>query len=59
MAKALTHEQIEWAYEQWCNGCTQAQIADALFVCKKTIQRALKGRKRIRPALKTEDKLWR
>lgn len=59
MRKALTHKQIEWAYEQWCNGYTQVQIADALFVCEKTIRRALKGRMRIRPVLKAEEEIWR
>ena len=41
----------EWAYEMWCIGYTQMQIADALFVCEKTINRALKGKPRIRPIL--------
>ena len=47
----LTHKQKEWAYDKWCIGYTQAQIAEALNVCDKTITRALKGKKRIRPIL--------
>ena len=35
MYKALTHKEIEWAYQKWCEGYTQQQIADALFVCEK------------------------
>lgn len=51
MLSALTNKQIQWAYEKWCEGYTQEQIADALFVCGKTIARALKGKPRIRPIL--------
>lgn len=53
----LTKEQIEWAYDKWCLGYTQVQIADALYVCENTIQRALKGKPRIRPILKYYEKL--
>ena len=49
--KALTPKQIKWAYDMWCIGYTQQQIADALYVCKKTIERMLKGKPRIRPIL--------
>ena len=49
--KALTPKQQEWAYKMWCVGYTQMQIADALFVCEKTITRCLKGKTRIRPIL--------
>ncbi len=52
MEKILTKKQIEWAYEMWCLGYTQIQIANALYVCEKTINRALKGRPRKRPILK-------
>lgn len=48
----LSREEKEWAYKKWCEGYTQNQIADALFVSKKTIQRAINGRPRIRPVLK-------
>lgn len=49
--KALTKKKEKWAYEQWCLGYTQMQIADALHVCEKTITRCLKGKPRIRPIL--------
>ena len=48
---SLSHKQKEWAYEKWCEGRTQAEIADALNVCTKTINRALRGRPRIKPIL--------
>ena len=51
MSCVLSREKIEWAYTKWCEGYTQQQIADALFVCKKTIARVLKGKPRIRPIL--------
>ena len=51
MLNALTNKQIKWAYEKWCQGYTQQQIADALFVCEKTVYRALKGKPRIRELL--------
>ena len=31
------------------------QIADALYVCSKTVQRALRGKPRIRPILKYDE----
>ena len=49
--RALLPEQKKWAYDMWCLGYTQMQIADALYVCEKTIQRALKNKPRIRPIL--------
>lgn len=55
MAKfALDRSQIEWAYEKWCIGYTQLQIAEALYVCEMTVRRALKSKPRIRPILKYE-----
>lgn len=51
----LSRKQIEWAYTKWCEGYTQKQIADALFVCSKTVSRALKGKPRIRPILTYTD----
>ena len=56
MYKALTHKETEWAYQKWCEGYTQQQIADALFVCEKTIRRAINERPRIRPILKYEER---
>lgn len=48
----LNRKQREWAYTKWCEGYTLEQIAEALFVCSKTVQRAIHGRPRIRPILK-------
>ncbi len=56
MASALNSEQKKWAYDMWCIGYTQMQIADALHVCEMTVRRALKGKERIRPILKYERK---
>ena len=53
-SEPLTHEQKEWAYEKWCNGYTFYQIAKALNVCTKTVQRVIHGRDRIRPILRYE-----
>lgn len=50
-SSVLSSKEKEWAYEMWCLGYTQGQIADALYVCEKTIQRALKNKPRIRPIL--------
>lgn len=49
--ECLTFQQRKWAYEMWCLGYTQKQIANALYVCEKTIQRVLKNKPRIRPIL--------
>ena len=51
-SRILTTKQVDWAYKMWCIGYTQKQIADALNVCSKTVERALKGKPRIRPTLK-------
>ena len=51
---SLDQKKKQWAYQQWCLGYTQLQIADALYVCEKAVQRALKGKPRIRPILKYE-----
>ena len=47
----LNRKEIEWAYSKWCEGYTQSQIAEALNVCSKTIQRAIGSMERIRPVL--------
>lgn len=47
----LTKKEIAAAYKAWCEGADQDHIADALHVCKRTIQRSFEGRKRIRPTL--------
>lgn len=51
---ALDNSQVQWAYEKWCTGYTQLQIAEALNVCERTVRRALKNKVRIRPILKYE-----
>ena len=56
MYKALTPKEIEWAYQKWCEGYTQQQIADALFVDERTIRRMINSRPRIRPILKYEER---
>lgn len=52
---ALTFKQKEWAYEMWCIGYTKKQIAEALFVCEKTVTRAIENKPRIRKILKYEE----
>lgn len=51
---ALNEKQKEWAYNMWCLGYTQLQIAEALFVCEGTVRRALKNKQKIRPVLTYE-----
>lgn len=51
----LDWKKREWVYAQWCRGYTQEEIAGALDVCTKTIQRALKGRERIKPILEYKE----
>ena len=46
----------------WCLGFTKMQIANALYVCEKTVARALAGKPRIRPVLKYEKEnklIWK
>lgn len=49
----LSEDEIAWAYEKWCEGYTHQQIAEALYVDRRTIGKALKGKTRIlkRPKL--------
>ena len=54
--RILSHKEREWAYARWCEGYTRLQIAMALGVCEKTVQRALSGRPGIRPVLIYENK---
>ena len=51
----LTRNKKEWAYTKWCEGYTLEQIAQALHVCSKTIQRVIGDRPRIRPVLVYEE----
>ena len=48
----LSEEESQWAYEKWCEGYTQQQIADALFVCRHTVNSALKGKKKPNPCIR-------
>ena len=52
---ALSRKERSWAYSKWCEGFTQAEIADALHVSLKTISRTLKGKVKIKPVLKYEE----
>ena len=53
--KALDNKQREWAYTKWCEGRTQLEIAMALNVCTKTVNRAIGSRPRIRPVLEYKE----
>ncbi len=39
---ALTYEQVKWAHKKWCEGYTQAELADHFHVHVKTIRRSFK-----------------
>ena len=58
--KRITKQQIDWAYDRWCEGYTQSQIGEALNLHEKQVQYALDGKERVRPILhytpKGEDK---
>ena len=47
----MSEEEKAWAYKKWCEGYTQQQIADALYVERRTIGLAFKDKPRIRPKL--------
>lgn len=47
----MSPKQKEWAYRQWCIGYPFAEIAEALGLATKTVQKALKHRPRVRPTL--------
>lgn len=51
----LNQKKKEWAYQKWCEGFRQLDIAMALGVSEKTIQRTISGKPRIRPVLRYED----
>lgn len=56
MIKALTKEQEKWAYDKWCVGYSQEEIADALFVSSRTIARTLCNKVKVKPTLTCEWK---
>lgn len=49
--KLLDWKDREWIYEQWCNGYTQVEIADAIGCSPKTIQRSLYKKQKIKKLL--------
>ena len=59
MSKVMTKHEEEWAYAKWCESYTQRQIADALYVCERTVRRSLKNKPRIRPILKYDGNTTR
>ena len=52
----LDRKKRLWAYSRWCEGFTQAEIADALGVCPRTISRVLSGKVKIKPILEYKEK---
>lgn len=40
--RALSYQQVQWAYQKWCDGYSQESIAGALFCSAKTIRRSFK-----------------
>ena len=50
---ALDEKAVRWAYKWWCYGASYEQLANALFVDPRTVERAFKrrGLKRIRAKL--------
>lgn len=57
MGKSLLDwKDKEWVYEQWCNGYTQAEIADAIGCNLKTIQRFLCKKQKIKKPLVKGEK---
>ncbi len=52
LVKSLSPEQVEWVYKKWCEGYSQAQLAETLYVSVGVIQRAIDGRPRVREPLK-------
>ena len=52
----LDWKDKEWIYEQWCNGYTQAEIAEAIGCNTKTIQRFLCKKQKIKKPLVYERK---
>ena len=48
----LSEDEITWAYEKWCEGYTQQQIADALYVERRTVAFALRDKPRKKPGVR-------
>jgi len=49
----LSSEEVKWAATKWNNGYTIDEIAEALYVCTRTVRRALKiyGYNKVKPIL--------
>lgn len=45
MKEDLTTVELQWAYESWCNGHSQQEIADALHVSLSKLKRIFKKHK--------------
>ena len=56
MVKALTKEQEKWAYDKWCVGYSHEEIAVALFVSSRTIERTLCNKVKVKTTLTCEWK---
>lgn len=50
--RILGQEEIDWAYQKWCEGYTQREIGAALYVSTETVNKYLirKGPK-VKPPL--------
>lgn len=48
MKRILTFDQVMWAYEKWCQGYTQDEVAKALFVSRALINRELRQVKKMK-----------
>ena len=44
----LDEAAVSWAYKWWCYGASYEQLADALYVNPKTVERAFKRRGLVR-----------
>lgn len=47
----LGHKERQWAYDRWCEGYTQYEIAEAMNVSHRTVNRALRGKVKIKRLL--------
>lgn len=53
----LSTDELKWAYEKWCLGYTQEEIAAALYCSSKTLLREFqhRGWRKVRPPLHYYD----
>ncbi len=45
MSTDLTEQEVQWAYESWCNGHSKSEIANALHISESKLKRVFKARK--------------